>query len=89
MSEPTKPMFLTRTLYVSATVYEALQALAEMEQAESPDHIGTALLTDLLQKNAELNWLVQRRRSDREKLREEYATRLQAQRAQEEDKIEL
>lgn len=79
-------MFLTRTLYVSANVYEALQALAEVEQAESPDHLGTAILTDALQKRGELQWLVQRRRSDREKLREEYQKRLQ-ERINQEDQL--
>lgn len=72
MSEPTKPMFLTRTICVSSPTHEALTALAEVEQADGPDQMGEVLLRGVLAEKAKLKWLIERRRDDRDKLRADY-----------------
>lgn len=85
MSKPIPATFLTRTLYISSSTYEALQALAEVQQAESADQVGETMLREVLTAKAHLPWLIVKRRDNKEKLREEYMAKLTP--AKEEDAL--
>ena len=72
----TAASFRVRQIYVTAAHYDALRALAEVLGADCPDAVAETILGEVLSAKAELAWLVQRRRDDNEKRREDYMARV-------------
>jgi len=84
MSEPKQ--FRTRSIMVSNGVYQALKALADLDNMDCPDAVADLKLGLLLSTEADLLWLVKERRKRLDALNEEYRKRI-SKTSQDDDEI--
>lgn len=68
--------FRTHRLFVTRTQFDALTALADVSNDDCADSCAERLLGAALGAQADLAWLIARRRADRQRLADDYRDRL-------------